>query len=138
MSQDKKYLRQLLSTRYEWFEERIHIRAESKGYGYVSPAMSKMFGQLGSTPISMSEIARRLSISRQAVHKMMNEAHNYGLIEFIENPDDKRVRLVTYSDKGREMAAEARREMARIEQELIERIGERDVLELKRILTQEW
>lgn len=138
MSVETTYLRKLLALRYEWMEARVYAGADKAGYGFLTPAMMRMFGQMGSSPVSISELARRLSVSRQAVHKMVNEAASHGLVEVLDNPDDGRVKLVVYSNRGREMAAAARAELEAIEAELAEKLREKDLQELKRILAKAW
>ena len=135
---ENNILRQLLIHRYEWMENRILQAADRNGYGYVSPAMRKMFGRMGNNPVSLSDLARRLSVSRQAVHKVANEALGYGLVEIISSEDDQRIKLIQFSARGQEMVRAARAEMQNITDELVAKLGEYDVRELIRILSREW
>lgn len=67
-------------------EAGLHAGAEAEGHGYVTPAMSRMFGLMGKEPVSLSELARRLIVSRQAVHQMANEALRRILAKSREDP----------------------------------------------------
>ena len=133
-----KSLRYLLSQRAAWMEAQLYAGAEAEGYGYVTPAMSRMFGLMGRTPMSLSELARRLIVSRQAVHQMANEAVRHGLVELVDSPTNKRVRLVKFTPAGEAMFACGTRTLERIERELTERLGAEDVEALRRILAKDW
>lgn len=133
-----KTIRYLLAQRYNWMEAQLYAGAEAEGYGYVTPAMSRMFGLMGREPVSLSELARRLMVSRQAVHQMANEAMRHGLVNLMESATNKRVRLITFTPKGEEMFASGTRTLTRIESALSERIGAEDMETLRRILMKDW
>lgn len=133
-----KTIRYLLAQRYNWMEAQLYAGAEAEGYGYVTPAMSRMFGLMGKEPVSLSELARRLVVSRQAVHQMANEAMRHGLVELTDSPSNKRVRLVRFTPKGEAMFAKGTRTLEQIERELSERIGAEDMETLRRILAKDW
>lgn len=133
-----RYLRPLLAARYEWMEGEIYARAESNGYGHIPPAMARMFGHLGQHPVSLSCLARRLGVSRQAVHKMVNEARQLGLLTLIDSDEDRRTKLVTYTPDGWAMVASAERELEAIEDGIRAQLGDRDFDELLRLLSCNW
>lgn len=133
-----KTLRYLLAQRSAWMEAQLYAGAEAEGYGYVTPAMSRMFGLMGREPMSLSELARRLIVSRQAVHQMASEAIRHGLVELVDSPTNRRIRLVRFTPKGAEMFACGTRTLERIERELVERLGADDVETLRRILAKDW
>lgn len=133
-----KTIRYLLAQRYNWMESQLYARAEAEGYGYVTPAMSRMFGLMGKEPVSLSELARRLMVSRQAVHQMANEAVRHDLVELVDSPTNKRVRLIKFTAKGQEMFARGSQTLERIEGALAERIGPEDLETLRRILAKDW
>jgi DNA-binding MarR family transcriptional regulator len=138
MSKSKPYLRNLLLYRTEWMESRVVERARRNGDTYLTPAMSRMFGYVARGPIGVSALARHLGVSRQSTHKLASEAARLGLIEFIDAPDDGRVKLLRFTDKGRAMSVSAVSEFRSIEEQLAETIGQRDVDELRRILSKAW
>lgn len=138
MAQTTPYLRNLLLARSEWMEERVLQGAVRNGYGSVTPAMNRLFSRMGHRPVGLSELARRLAVSRQAVHQLAREAERLGLVEFVPSAHDARVRMLQFSAKGRDMSASAARELRQIEDELREALGEEDFLALRRILAREW
>jgi DNA-binding MarR family transcriptional regulator len=138
MSTQKRYLRQLLLRRSGWMENWLYEHAQENGYGEVTPAMNRMFGHMGGRPVSLSDLARRLSISRQAVHQCANDAAGLGLVEFCASELDARVRLLRFTEKGWLMSERAAQDLDMLEAELEARIGRRDLEELKRILSKSW
>lgn len=137
-SRKEKGLRQLLLMRSEWFEERVYRGAKEKGYGFVTPAMVRLFAHMSRRSVSIPELARRLSISRQAVHVTVHEAMRHGVVEFEECDFDKRMKLVKFSAAGMRMLEAAASTMEQIQEELEGRIGKKDVESLRRILEKTW
>ncbi|TCK26202.1 MarR family winged helix-turn-helix transcriptional regulator [Pseudonocardia endophytica] len=52
-------------------------------------------------PLTVPQIGRNQSLSRQFVQRMVNEAADDGLVELVENPQHRRSRLVRLTDDGR-------------------------------------
>lgn len=138
MSQRKTYLRTLILRRFAWMEERVLKKAQAHGYSGVTPAMSRLFGHMGGQPTGLSELARRMDVSRQAVHRLANEAAKLGLVEFVVSPDDARVVRLQFSQAGWDMSATAAKDFEDIEQQLKARLGARNLGELKRLLALPW
>lgn len=138
MISHKKLLRYWLLQRSDWMETRVAELAKANGYGHVAAALNRFFAQLGGRPLGLSELARRMSISRQAVHKLAVEAQRLGLVEFIESEHDGRVKLLQFSKEGRAMSEKAARDFERMEHDLAAQIGAENVETLKRILSMPW
>ncbi|WP_199710845.1 MarR family winged helix-turn-helix transcriptional regulator [Noviherbaspirillum cavernae] len=119
-------------------EKRVMERAPVSGYGFVTPAMNRMFAHLRGRPVGLSEIARDLDISRQAVHQLANEAAQLGLVEFVPSEADGRVKLLRFTQKGWAMSDSAAQAFEEIENELADHIGKKDLQDLKRILGKSW
>lgn len=131
-------LRYLLMMRSEWFEERVVQAATAHGYGFVTPAMNRIFAHMRHQPVSISELARQLVISRQAVHQTVAEAQRRGIVELTDDPADRRLKMVRFTEKGMEMSRSAAQAIRDIEDELERQLGARDLAALKRILGKEW
>ncbi len=125
-------------TRFDWMEARVMESAQRAGYGGVTTAMNRMFAHLHSKPIGLSELARRLSVSRQAVHQLASEAAALGLVEFVPSERDGRVKLLRFTQQGWVMVDSAMQAFERIEHELVQQLGAADVAALRRILAQPW
>jgi DNA-binding MarR family transcriptional regulator len=131
-------LRQLLLKRSAWFEERIMEAAGRYGYGFVTPAMNRLFAHMPRQPVSISTLALRLAVSRQAVHQVVTEACRRGILELVLDDSDARLRKVRFTEKGRTMKRAATLAVREIEVELERRIGAQDFATLRRILESCW
>lgn len=138
MSTPKAPLRQLLIERSDWMEAQVMEGARRHGYGEVTTAMNRLFAHLRGRPVGLSELARKLAVSRQAVHQLANEAARLGLVEFVRCEADGRVKLLRFTQKGWTMSEHAARVFEAIEAELARQIGAQDLAELKRILARPW
>lgn len=133
-----KSLRTLLRSRLEWVEDQLMKNAEKNGYGYITPSMARLYSYLGDNPVPMSELARRLKISRQAVHQLVAEGLNSNFLEVVDSSEDKRIKLVKFSEKGRQMSDVALAEIHQAEKDLAKYLGEDNVKALRRILEMDW
>ncbi len=131
-------LRQLLLKRSHWFEERIFGAADRYGYGFITPAMNRLFAHMPREPVSISALARRLAVSRQAVHQTVTEACRRGILELVVHDSDARLRKVQFTEQGRTMTRSASRAAREIEDELERRLGAEDFAALRRILERPW
>lgn len=138
MGKQKLFLRGLLIARVNWMEQRLYEGAARNGYGDVQPALSRMGVHLTGKPIGLSELASRLGVSRQAVHKLANEAARQGYVEFVDSPTDARVKLLRFTPAGRKMSASAEQELDAIEQEIAAQIGPQKMNLLKEVLAMPW
>lgn len=134
----RTYLRQLLLQRFDWMEERVLEHAKVSGYAHVTPALNRLFAHMWGQPVGLSELSRRLGITRQAVHKLAAEAARHGLVEFVGSPDDGRIVLLRFSEAGWRMSETAARDFDAIEAALAKRLGARRLAELKTILAMPW
>jgi DNA-binding MarR family transcriptional regulator len=58
-------------------------------------------------PLTLSEHARRLGFSRQAIRRLTAEMEKDGLIELVADPTDKRALTLNLTESGRRLAQEA-------------------------------
>lgn len=131
-------LRQLLLQRSTWFEDQVLQAAPQFGYDFVSPAMHRLFAHMSSKPVSISELARRLSVTRQAVHQTVDAARRRGIVELVADPLDARTRQVRFTPRGMKMVRSAAQVVRSIEADLEKRIGPRELAALRRILAKDW
>lgn len=138
MASKQTFLRQLLTWRSHWMDQELLARAERNGYGDVTLSMSRLCAHLAGRPLSLAELARRLAVSRQAVHKLANEVASLGYVEFVDSDKDARVKLLRFTPKGWDMADSAEQELQAIEKELAQQIGQDKFLALKEVLAMPW
>lgn len=138
MAEHPPYLRTLLRARTDWIEQRMLEGAARNGYGHLTPAMVRLFGHMSGRPLGISTLARRLAVSKQAVHQLATEGARLGLLEFVPSEQDGRVKLVRFTEKGWAMSDSASAELQRIEDELAATLGREDMAALRRILARPW
>ena len=131
-------LKQLLLERSDWFAREIMKGVRSSDYAYITPAQSRLLAHMGGKPMSMAELARRLAISRQAVHKTVTELARRGVLEVRDDPQRGNSKLVVYTDKGRQLNRAGAAIIERIEERIAQRLGVRNLDELKRALAAPW
>lgn len=135
----KPNLKQLLLDRSDWFaREILESISHSEQYAFITPAQSRVLALMGGKPASMAELARRLAISRQAVHKTVAELVRRGILEVRDDPERGNSKLVFYTETGRELNRAGARMIDRVEQRIAHRIGARGLDELKRLLGTDW
>lgn len=132
-------LKQLLLERSDWFaREILESISHSAQYGFITPAQSRVLALMGGKPASMAELARRLAISRQAVHKTVAELARRGILEVRDDPERGNSKLVFYTETGRELNRAGAKMIDRVEHRIAERIGAKGLAELKRLLGSDW
>ena len=74
----------------------------------LSSARWKVLGalSLAQEPLTVSQIARNMGLTRQAVQRLADEMQKGGLLGFMDNPNHKRAKLVTVSAKGEQVYAQ--------------------------------
>lgn len=73
----------------------------TKEFGITS-ARWKVLGAiaLAGSPLTVPQIARTMGLSRQAVQRLVDVMHSEEFLELLPNPDHKKAKLVSLSDKG--------------------------------------
>lgn len=79
-----------------------------RAHGFaVTLAHNQVLIPLDQEGTRISELARRASISAQAVGKLVDELTQLGLVRRVVDPEDRRARIVTFTDRGRELLTTA-------------------------------
>ena len=66
----------------------------------LTTALWKILGPIEDSPLSMAQIARRMGLTRQSVRRSVNILIEKGLVEFKDNLDHKRAKLVALTKQG--------------------------------------
>jgi DNA-binding MarR family transcriptional regulator len=65
-----------------------------------TPARWQVLGAIGKGPLTVSQIGRRMGITRQATQRVANILRDEGLTIFIENPDHARSPRIMLTTEG--------------------------------------
>jgi len=128
----------LLLRGYRWFEDGLLSRLEAAGWPELTRAHSLVFAHLDLEGTRVSELARRIGISRQAVHQTVGELAELGLVEVVPDPLSRRAKRVVLTPLGRETVQSAHAIIQELEAALADRIGRTRVAELRRALEADW
>jgi DNA-binding MarR family transcriptional regulator len=66
-------------------------------------------GAIEGAPLPVAQIARNMGLTRQAVQRVANVLADEGAVEFVDNPDHRRAKLVRLTAGGRAVLAEVER-----------------------------
>lgn len=85
--------------------------------------------------IRLTDLARRLSITKQAVQPLVADLVAAGVVELVDDPDDARARRIVLTAFGAEAMNRGTEELLRIEAELSGAFGAREMKALGKLLT---
>jgi DNA-binding MarR family transcriptional regulator len=130
-------LNELLLARSDWLAQQL-LEAVKMARFDITPAQTRLLAQMAGKPTSMAELARRLGVSRQAVHKTVSELVRREILRVEEDPERGNATKVVYTELGREVNREGAKIIQSIEARLAQRIGERKINQLKQLLQDQW
>jgi len=125
----------LIGLAWHDFVQALQADLSARGYDDNGSSYGYVFRAVDRGTLSVSELAKRLGTTSQAVTKLVNEMQAAGYVERVSDPDDARVTLVRLAPRGRAALAAARRFHHRFERGLVERHGERSVAALRAVLS---
>ncbi|MFG1796944.1 MarR family winged helix-turn-helix transcriptional regulator [Nocardia sp. NPDC049149] len=101
-----------------WLDMRAAIGAELKEFGLSTSQYATLMMTQAHPGMSVADIAREVSSTRQAANEMLGGLEAEGLIERRPNPTDRRVHQIHITEAGRARFTEARKAVVRREAEL--------------------
>lgn len=135
---DNLPLGQLLLQAFSWFDQSLLATLAARGWPELSHSQSLIFAHLEKEGSRSSELARRIGVTRQAVHKTLNELRALELVVLTPDPTNRSAKLVKLSSKGERNVAAALDAFADIEAALAKRLGAEKVALLRQVLAQDW
>lgn len=67
----------------------------------LTSALWQVLGAIDKEPLPIAQIARNMGLTRQGVRRTANVLEGKGFVEFQDNPNHQRSKLVMLTDKGR-------------------------------------
>lgn len=128
----------LLIKGFRWFERGMRIDPEFSHLPPLTSAQLLALASLDKDGTSISELARRCVVTRQAMHQLVGDLQRMNLVETVDSPKDKRVKLVKLTLLGRTLDDKAVETIERLEAELRARIGDKGVDGLRQALEGDW
>lgn len=106
-------------------------QAHERGWMDAKPAHNSVFGTLGWEGARTSELAARAGITRQSMGEVVRELVELGIVEMTPDPTDRRAKLVTYTETGREEAMRGGDYIVEFEERVTEALGEEGYEQLR-------
>ena len=75
----------------------------------LSSALWQVLGAVGVAPLPMAQIARKMGLTRQSVRRTANLLMEKGFVEFQDNPDHRRAKLVMITKQGRNVLGKTKK-----------------------------
>lgn len=138
MHSTRRHLPQLLGDARRWFEEGLSAAMEAGGDAPVSPTQAQLFAVLDEEGTTVSELARRMGVTRQTAHQAVHGLVAAGLLEQVPDPASARRRLIRRTREGERAHRRAGRVLEQMEEQLAERIGREGVDALRAALEAPW
>lgn len=118
----------------EWGAQMDDARAETE-FAAVRPADIRVFAQLRGRTLKLSAIHREMSYSRQAAQQAVDRLVGHGMITVQPDPDSKRDKIVSITEKGQRWRSIAADQIRQIEGQISEALGRDDREKLRDMLT---
>ncbi|WP_399880241.1 MarR family winged helix-turn-helix transcriptional regulator [Streptomyces sp. BBFR51] len=138
MQSTARNLPQLLGEARRWFDEGLLAALGAAGATPVSPTQVQLFAVLDDQGTTVSELARRMGVTRQTAHQAVHGLVAAGLLEQLPDPTSARQRLIRRSPDGERAHRRARTILEQLEERLAERIGPETVEALRGALETPW
>jgi DNA-binding MarR family transcriptional regulator len=127
----------LLSGFY-WLDEGLQSYLRARGWPTVTRPQSMVMANVVMGVRHPSEIARRLGVSRQAIHATLRAMSEMGVVKLVDDPNNMRVKMVGLTKTGEAMRRDAQQAMKLMTEELIDRIGQEAFDQAAATLARNW
>jgi len=106
-------------------------QAHARGWTDAKPAHNAVFGTLGWEGARASQLAASAGITRQSMGEVVRELVELGMVEMTPDPTDRRAKLVTYTEAGRQEAMQGGDYIVSLEERLAEVLGDEGYEQLR-------
>ena len=113
----------LLGLAYQAFVVELRDDLERAGLGGLGRADGYVFRALDQHPLTVSELATRLGVTKQAAGQIVSDMEERSLVSRRPDPDDGRARLLELTPEGRRALRRARAFHRRFEARLGRELG---------------
>ncbi len=124
----------LLGVAFQEFVRELHAAHAAAGFADLGRSDGVVFRSLAIRPMTVSDLAGHLEISKQGAGQIIDDMERRGYVERGPDPGDRRARLVRLSERGQQALATARRFHRRFERRLARAHGQEAVTTLRAML----
>ena len=130
-----KNIRRLLVAATRTLNRHITEELQRRGYANTRPGHAALLANLDFEGNSVTEIAERAQISRQAMSRLAVELEEMGLITRVQSETDARALMLRFTRAGKVLVRASVVIVDEFERELIEVVGSRALATVKRTLS---
>jgi DNA-binding MarR family transcriptional regulator len=124
----------LLRLASEVGQSTLFERLEAIGYKELRSTHFRLLRYPGLDGVRPTELAQRLGTSKQAVNPLINDLERWGYLQRRPDPTDQRGRVLSLTDRGRELMATIKELHAEIEADWEAELGRRRYQTLRHAL----
>jgi DNA-binding MarR family transcriptional regulator len=124
----------LLGVAFQEFVRDLHAAHAAAGFSDLGRSDGFVFRSLAGRPMTVSELAGHLEITKQGAAQIIDDMERRGYVEREPDPADRRARLVRLSERGEQALANARRFHRGYERRLARTYGAEAVSTLRAML----
>jgi len=131
----------LLYGKVKWLENHLkpsQYRSHAKDDFCLTAAQSKILLIIQEQPSRISELGRKIGISKQAAHKTVGDLVKSGFVELLPDPRSKSAKLVRMTNYGKKAIRGIIKTLARVENGLAGDVGYDKLQILYEVLGRKW
>jgi DNA-binding MarR family transcriptional regulator len=110
------------------------INLAAAGFDDIGTSFGYVFRLLAEAPCNLSGLALQLGMSSPGALKVVDDMVAKGYVSRSADADDRRIKRLELTERGRAALARARSFHDRYEQALVQQVGERQVLATRKLL----
>jgi DNA-binding MarR family transcriptional regulator len=103
--------------------ERAVAHARDAGATNLRLAHTQLFPHIAFDGIRMTEIAKRLEVTKQAIGPLVDDLVAAGMVERIPDPSDQRAKLIRWTRRGRRALEHGLGVLAQLERDVAATVG---------------
>ena len=97
-----------------------------RGHPEIKPAHNLVFATLAPDGSRAADMAVRAGMTRQSMGEVIRDMVDLGILEMRPDPDDRRAKLVTYTEHGQWVAGNGYEHLRELERRFADEFGERE------------
>jgi DNA-binding MarR family transcriptional regulator len=109
----------------------------ARGFADLNPTYVSFLGVLDCADNFAAEIARRLNVTRQAVHKTVKELETLGYVSTAPNETMRNSRVIRITEHGEALIAEARMMFAKLDELVLAQLSPQTITEMETLFAVE-
>lgn len=121
-----------------WLDDALQDRFESRGFPRLTRSDLFTLLNIGTGTTYATDIARNLGISRQAVSNKLIELEKRGMVVIKEDPEDRRSKIVSFTEDFQVNADLCIEFMQEIVASLEKAFGKRTMKNFQQVLSADW